>query len=72
VDRVLVMNPFMRRIRKSRAQRLAEDVDRATRWVQSVVITANHTPGLIVPETVEGSVVILRVWSDYVSRWARS
>ena len=62
------------RQRRERSHRrlLADDVDRATRWVQSVVITAGRTPGLIVPETVEGSVVVLRVWSDYVTRWARS
>jgi hypothetical protein len=58
-----------RRIRRSRRRLLAEEADRSTRWLQSVVIEA-HRLGAIVPDSINASVVVLRIWADYLSRWA--
>jgi len=63
------MAGLFRRLRKSRNQCLAEEVDRSTRWLQSTVITAHGTDA-IVPETVDACVVVLRAWSAYMTRWA--
>jgi hypothetical protein len=64
------MRPFLRRIRRSRAQRLAEEADRASLWVQAIVVQA-HAMSAIVPDSVDASAVVLRAWSAYLDRWAK-
>jgi hypothetical protein len=60
---------FIRRIRKSRAQLLAQEAGRASRWLQAIVVQA-HAMGAIVPDSVDASVIVLRAWADYLGRWA--
>jgi hypothetical protein len=64
------VSPFQRRIRRSRAQRLAQEAGRASRWLQTIVVQA-HDMGAIVPDSVDASVAVLRAWSDYLGRWAK-
>jgi len=58
-----------RRIRQSRKRLLAQEADRATRWLGVVVVDA-HRMGATVPESVDACVAVLRAWSDYMERWA--
>jgi hypothetical protein len=60
-----------RRREQSRRRLLAEEADRATRWLQSVVIAAHDTDA-IVPDSIDASVIVLRAWANYLKRWARS
>jgi hypothetical protein len=60
----------MRRIRKSRAQLLAGEAARASRWLQAIVVQA-HAMGAIVPNSIDASVIVFRAWSDYLERWAK-
>jgi hypothetical protein len=64
------VTPFLRRIRKSRAQLLAGEAARASRWVQSIMVQA-HAMGAIVPDSIDAGVVVFRAWSAYLERWAK-
>jgi hypothetical protein len=64
-----LVSPLFRRIRRSRARLLAQEADRAGRWVQAIVADA-HAQGAIVPDSIDASVIILRAWADYLGRWA--
>jgi hypothetical protein len=64
------VTPFLRRIRKSRAQLLAGEAARASRWLAAIVAQA-HAMGAIVPDSIDAGVVVFRAWSAYLERWAK-
>jgi hypothetical protein len=63
------VTPFLRRIRKSRAQLLAGEAARASRWVQSIVVQA-HAMGAIVPDSIDAGVIVFRLGGS-LERWAK-
>jgi hypothetical protein len=63
------VTPFLRRIRKSRAQLLAGEAARASRWVQSIVVQA-HAMGAIVPDSIDAGVIVFRLGAS-LERWAK-
>jgi hypothetical protein len=63
------VSPFLRRIRRSRAQLLAQEADRAGRWMVAIVATARSL-GATVPEEITASLIVFRTWSAHLETWA--